>query len=118
MYVVYRYLRQLHDDPDRIEKNGRVKSTVRTEDCATKRLLLLILLVQAFREGLGQLLSIKIFPNENELVDALLALCPGIFGRPEVDLLVNALEDKFGIALPVEAQQTLGPVQVGRPVLE
>ena len=85
---------------------------------SSNHLFLLVLFVKALHEGLGKLIPVKILANENKFVDALLALRPGILGGSKVDLLVNTLEDELGISLPMEAEQTLGPVKIRRAVLE
>jgi hypothetical protein len=76
-------------------------------------LCLLLLLVQALHEALRELVPVQVLPDEDELVHARLTGLPRLPGRAEVDLLVDALEDELGVLLAVEAQQALGPVDVG-----
>mmetsp|Transcript_16097 Transcript_16097/g.44583 ORF Transcript_16097/g.44583 Transcript_16097/m.44583 type:complete len:398 (+) Transcript_16097:166-1359(+) len=84
----------------------------------SSRLLLLLLLIQAFHEAVGQLLSVQVPSDEHKLVLALLAGLPWFVGWSEVDLLVHALEHELRVALPVEAEESLGAVDIGGALLQ
>mmetsp|Transcript_15816 Transcript_15816/g.33207 ORF Transcript_15816/g.33207 Transcript_15816/m.33207 type:complete len:119 (+) Transcript_15816:249-605(+) len=77
--------------------------------------VLCLLLVQAFHQTFCQLSPIQVLPDENKLVQAGLSLSPWIFSRTKVDLLVNSLKHKLCIPLSMEAQQSLGAVEISSP---
>merc|ERR1719181_1118541 len=73
---------------------------------------------QAAFDLLREELAVEVPPDEDDLADTSLSLLPLRLGRPEVDLLVHALEDELLIALSRETQHTLRPVEIRGPSLQ
>ena len=46
--------------------------------------------------------GIQCLPNKHKLIDPLLVRLPWLFGRAKVDLFVNSMGHKLGVALPME----------------
>jgi hypothetical protein len=72
-------------------------------------------LVEAIHQSLDEFLTVEALADEDEFVDPDFVLPPRFRSRAEVDLFVDALEDEFRVPLPLERQQSLGPVQVRGP---